>query len=1099
MKRKVSFFPGLMMLLLSLLLSSSAVIAQKSIRGKVTDGTNGQALPAVSVVVQGTTVGTATGVDGTYTIDVPAGATNLVFSFIGYTTQTVNIGGQSVIDVILREDVTLLNEVVVIGYGEQSRSKMTTSVSKLDTKVLENVAISNAGAALQGTVSGLRVINTSGQPGSSPSILLRGGASINNPGAPLVVIDGIVRSLSDFNPADIESMQVLKDAASTAIYGSRANNGVILITTKKGKYGTSDITYKVKTGFNLRREGYGYLDARDYIYYNRMGVRNLNVGRVQTGATPYNPNTNNGYGLGLSALLQQMFSIKAVNSTTKPDFQKYINEGWQFMEDPFTDVSDTILFRDFSGQVADAAFTQRPFTQDHHLSFTGGNEAGKFAASLGYYDEDGLIIGTKYKRYSATLNGSYKIKKNFEVNGALTFSASQQPTLWTSEANLFYRTMSLWPTYNPYDADGNPTAGNGPSDGNPIYWLNRYVFKDDTRRTTFSFGADWEIVKSLSLKAQTNFYYYDYLYQSFNKASQRQTATTPDVTRQSYAYDAKSLQQQHTVTLDYSKSVSNHNFTILAGGELFDYSEFAFTATGQKAPTDDIYTLNAATERTVTSSATSAYRILSGFGRLTYDYSDRYLFTAVARYDGISRLAEGNRWGFFPGISAGWNLHKEDFFLNSGLSSVVTTLKPRLSYGFNGNVAGLGNYEVQGVYGIQTAYSGYQGFLNTGIVNKALQWEKSRSFEAGVDIGLLNNRVMILAGYYRRITSDLLTDLALPEYTGFTSLRTNLGTFQNSGFEAEVVANVLTLENGLKWDLGFNTSINSNKILKLPENGNDRNRQGGIQIFDPESGQVIWVGGYQEGGTLGEIYAYQQERILRDWNDVNAVAANRYDKIAELYGPALWAGLANKTGKLPIEPGDVLWADLDKNDTIDFRDRVKVGSTIPKVVGGFSSNLSYRGITLSARFDYALGHTIYNDVAARTLGQYQGTFNIIDWVKRSWTPENTETDIPKFYYADQLAKKNYTRENNANANLNGNNSLLYEKGDYLALRELTLSYNLPSDLVNKAKLSAVSVYVTGQNIAYFTKYTGTAPEIGGVDSGRYPLPKSYIMGLQVSF
>ena len=629
--------------------------------------------------------------------------------------------------------------------------------------------------------------------------------------------------------------------------------------------------------------------------------------------------------------------------------------------------------------------------------------------------------------------------------------------------------------------------------------LTEYVFKDDTRRTTFSFGADWEIIKNLSLKAYTNFYYYDYLYQSFNKASQRQTATTPDVTRQAYAYDAKSLQQQHTVTLDYSRNFGQHNLAVLGGGEFFDYSEFVFTATGQKAPTDDIYTLNGSTERTATTSSTSAYRILSGFGRLTYDYDDKYLFTAVARYDGISRLAPDNRWGFFPGISAGWNLHKEDFFVNSGVTKVVTTLKPRISYGFNGNVAGLGNYEVQGVYSLQSVYSGYQGYLNTGIVNQALRWEKSRSFEAGADIGLFNNRIMLLAGYYRRITSDLLTDLALPGYTGFTSLRTNLGTFQNSGFETEIVANVLNLQSGLKWDVGFNASFNANKILKLPENGNDRNRQGGTQIFDPESGQIVWVGGYQEGGTLGEIFAYRQERILRDWDDVNAVAANRYDKIAELYGPALWSGLTNKTGKLPIEPGDVLWADLDQNDTIDFRDRVKVGSTIPKLVGGFTSNLSWKGIALSARFDFALGHTIYNDVAARTLGQYQGTFNIIDWVKRSWSPDNTDTDIPKFYYADQLAKKNFTRENNASANLNGNTSRLYEKGDYLALRELTLSYNVPFEIVKKASISSLTVYLTGQNMVYFTKYSGTAPEIGGVDSGRYPLPKSYILGLQVSF
>ena len=360
MKRNASFWPG-MILLVILLFTGSSIMAQRTVQGKVTDISTGEPLPAVSVVVQGTTTGTSTGTDGTYSIVVTSGASSLSFSFIGYLTQNVPLQDRSVIDVYLKEDVTLLNEVVVIGYGEQSRTKMTTSVSKLDTKVLENVAISNAGSALQGTVSGLRVINTSGQPGSAPSILLRGGASINNPGAPLVVIDGIVRSLSDFNPADIESMQVLKDAASTAIYGSRANNGVLLITTKKGKYGTSDITYKMKTGFNIRREGYNYLNAEDYIYYNRMGVRNLNVGRVQTGATPYNPNTNNGYGLGLSSLLQQMFSIRPLNSTTRPQFQDLVNEGWSIMEDPFTDVSDTILFRDFSGQVADAAFTQHPF------------------------------------------------------------------------------------------------------------------------------------------------------------------------------------------------------------------------------------------------------------------------------------------------------------------------------------------------------------------------------------------------------------------------------------------------------------------------------------------------------------------------------------------------------------------------------------------------------------------------------------------------------------------------------------------------------------------------------------------------------------------
>lgn len=1098
MKMKKSFWSLIFTLLFGFALSSN-IMAQKTISGKVTDAADGLPLPTASIVVKGTTVGTAAGTDGTFTLTIPSDARELVVSMIGYVTKTVSIGTEDVFIVALSTETTILDEVVVVGYGEQSRAKMTTSVSKLDTKVLENVAISNAGTALQGTVSGLRVINSSGQPGSSPSILLRGGASIDSPGAPLVVIDGIVRSISDFNPSDIESMQVLKDAASTAIYGARANNGVILITTKKGKYGTSEITYRVKTGLNYRREGYKYLGARDYIYYNRLGIKRLNVGRALAGSSLYNPNNNNGYGLTMTALQLNTFSIKPLNSTYRPQFAQMVSEGWEYMDDPFTDAVDTILFKDYNGQVADASFTKHPFTQDHYLSFTGGNDVARFIASVGYYDEDGLIVGTKYKRYTASINGSYKIRKNFEVNAGMNFNDSKRPQLWTSEANLFYRVMSLWPTYNPYDADGNPTSGNGASDGNPLYWLSKYIFKDDTRRTSFNFGADWELIPDLNLKLNSAFYYVDYTYESFTKATQRQLVSTPDVTRTSYADYEKSVQQQHTLTLDYKKSFGLHNLTALIGGELFDYNYFQFNATGTNAPTDDIYTLNASTVRPSTYSGTSAYRILSGLGRINYDFNDKYLVTLVARYDGISRLAKANRWGFFPGMSAGWNLFKEDFYKNSGIAKVITTLKPRVSYGFNGNVAGIGNYDVQGVYGLQTTYGGYQGYLNTGLVNEGLQWEKSRSFEAGADIGILDNRVMILANYYRRVTSDLLTDLSLPGYTGFTSFRTNLGTFQNSGFEAEITANVFRLTNGLSWDVSLNTSYNSNKILKLPPNGNENNRQGGMQVYDPESGKVIWVGGYQEGGTLGDVYAYKQERILKDWNDVNNTCANRYDKVASLYGPTIWTTVTSKAGTLPIEPGDVLWADLDKNDTIDYRDRVKVGNTIPKFTGGFTSTLTYKGISLFARFDYALGHIIYNDLAARTLGQYQGTFNIIDWVLNSWSETNTNTDIPKFYYADQLAKKNFTRENNANPNLNGNSSRFYEKGDYLALRELTLSYQLPESVYSKAGMKSASVYATGQNIAYFTKYTGTAPELGGVDNGRYPLPKSFIIGLQVTF
>lgn len=333
-----------------------------------------------------------------------------------------------------------------------------------------------------------------------------------------------------------------------------------------------------------------------------------------------------------------------------------------------------------------------------------------------------------------------------------------------------------------------------------------------------------------------------------------------------------------------------------------------------------------------------------------------------------------------------------------------------------------------------------------------------------------------------------------------------LGTLRNQGFEMEVKANILNNVGGFSWDVTANLSTVANKIIKLPANGNENNRQGGYQVWDPKKGEVVWVGGKQEGGKLGDLFAFKQDHIFKDWDDVKANANNRYDAIGELYGPAAWEALKDKTGKQQIEPGDVCWADLNGDGVINNLDRVKVGNIFPNVTGGFSTTVSYKDFSLYARFDYALGHTLYNDLAARSIGQYQGSFNIIDMVKQSWSEENTNTDIPKFYYADQLSKKNITRSNNGLTAVDNNSSRFYEKGDYLALREITLTWNLPKRWINKAFMSNASVYVTGQNLCYFTGYSGVSPEPAvdtyygqGIDNGRYPTPKTVLMGVSVTF
>lgn len=1081
-------------LLLIFLCLSFNMFAQKTpVTGWVVDSDN-EALIGVSVLEVGTSNGTITDFDGKFTLNVsPKG--KITVSYLGYKPQTITIGENADnLTIKLVENAELLDEVVVTGYGgSQKRATLTTAISKLDNKTLENVAISNAGQALQGSIAGLRVVNTSGKPGTSPNIVLRGGATITGDPAynqALVVVDGIVRSLDDVNPADIESMQVLKDAASTAIYGARANSGVILVTTKRAKEGVANVSYKFKGGLNYARKGYDFLGAEDYLYYNRLG------NKYNGNRTLQQVNNSTGYGTNAG----DMYSVKYLTDENK----HLLNDGWKQMTDPY-DGTSQLIFKDYGGQVMDAAFNDPSFTQDHYLSIVGGNDKGTFLASLGYYNEEGQVVGTEYERITGTVNGSYKIRKNISINSGATFSLSKTPGLWISEAQLFYRSMSLWPTWNPYDADGNPASGTGTADGNPLYYLDKLQRLNTMRRTTFNIGADWELISGLLLKENSSIYYIDNEQEDFDKKYQLQNSTSPNDTRSARGMYERTFQQQHAVTLEYQKSLKEkHNITAMIGGEYFDTNRFKLQAKGQKAPSDDIPTLNASADRTEVYSYKEGYRMLSGFARLNYDYQLKYLFSVVARYDGISKLSD-NRWGFFPGVSAGWNVYEEEFFKESAISNVISNLKPRISYGENGNVAGLGNYDVYGKYDSQTAYNGNIGFLNTGLINNNLRWEKSKSLEIGLDLGFMDNRLNFILDYYNRTTSDLLTDLDLPGYTGFSKFRTNLGTLQNRGFEAEMKVNILNNPKGFKWDFSFNAAYVENKVIKLPYNGNENNRQGGYEVYDPGSGKNIWVGGYQEGKSLGDVYAYQQVRIFRDWDDVNANAANRYDAIAELYGPEAWNKLTDKTGKKQIEPGDVMWADLNNDGVIDGYDRVKIGNVFPKWTGGFSTNFAYQNFSLYARFDYAIGHTIYNDLAARSLGQYQGTFNIIDLVKDSWSPENPDSDLPKFYYADQLSKKNITRSNNANVSANNNSSRFYEKGDYLALREVTLTYKFPRKLINKAMMSDASIYVTGQNLCYFTGYSGMSPEPvirkdhAGVDEGRYPMPRTVLVGLSVSF
>ena len=1080
--------------------------------GVVKDAT-GETVIGASVVVKGTTNGTITDFDGNFTLgDVKKGDV-IQISFVGYKTQEVKYTGQP-LNIILQDDTEVLDEVVVVGYGgSQKRATLTTAVSKMDNQVLEKAAYSNVGQSLQGSVSGLRVINNSGQPGSSPNIVLRGGASItgtynegNNDA--LIVVDGIVReSMAGINPSDIESIQVLKDAASTAIYGSRANGGVILIETKSGKEGKATVTYKFKLGINYARKGYEYVGAEDYLYYNRLGFKRYNSAMAGHG-NGVDPDGQQGIGTNNS-----LYDVRYLEG-----HEDLVNQGWQTMTDPYT--GKQLVFKDYHGAMEDEVFNNSAMTQDHYIDFTGGNDKATFVASLGYYNEDGQIRGTGFKRFTGNINGSYKILPILTVKAGASYVYSEQPSLsWTVGLyEFFYRTRGMRPTWNPWNEDGTPASGLSTSDGNPLYWRDKMLNSNGTRRSTYNIGFTLDILpKKLVLNGNASLYHYDYQQEKFNKAYQAQTDASPNTTREGYVKMNRSTQRQINTTLTYTDTFAEkHNLEAMIGGEYFYYNSFELEAKAEGAPTDDIPTLNVSSKYTKTTTSKTGYRILSGFGRVNYNYNMKYLLSVVARYDGISRL-DNNRWGFFPGISAGWNIMEEDFWKDSKISEIVSNLKPRVSYGVNGNVNGLKDFAVYGVYGTtDQKYGGQTGIYNSGLINSDLRWEQSQTFEFGLDFGFLRNRLNFIFDFYSRTTKDLLTSLDLPSYTGFSSLTTNLGTLRNSGVELEVRANLIEpKKDGISWNMTANITTVSNKILKLPKNANNKNRVGGYEAWDPSNPtQKIWLGGRQEGGKIGEIIAYKQQHIFKDWDDVKQHANNRIDNIANLYGP----GMANVTPKdskvpysqmqgwKPIEPGDVCWEDINGDDQIDVYDRRIIGNIFPNVTGGFSSTWGYKGFKLYTRFDYALGHTLYNDLAARTLGQYQGTWGLIDKVHDMWSEENTGSDLPKFYFADQLAKKNITRSNNAGMAINNNSSRFYQKGDYLCMREITLSYQLPHSLTSKCFIQDASVYVTGQNLFYITGYDGTSPEPAvsgsypsGIDCGRYPTPRTLLFGLSLTF
>lgn len=1070
--------------------SLSHLLAQDiSVSGAVYDN-EGETLPGVSVVAKGTTHGTVTDIDGIFRITVPKGTT-LLFSFVGFTTQEISITEPKQLRVEMQLSTVELEEFVAIAYGKQSRALLTHSISKVGEEEFLKTPGQNPLLQLQGKVAGLSLQVSSGQPGANPQVFIRGGSSTSPEGdAPLFIIDGIVsqgfRNISDMNPADIESVEVLKDAASTAIYGSRAANGIILIKTKSGRKGKAKVSLRYTYGLEMQPERIPLLNARDYVYLTRSNIAKFNQPELTyNGKQDQAKFLSGSFGMSTGNPRNAKNTLEFLDVYLANYGQQYVSDlleyqGWETMQDPVTGRQLIFQHNDFQ----DATFTTGQ-KQEYDLSVSGGNDNGNYYIGLRYMDQDGILRGTNYKNYSALFNGDYKLsdkwslstKANLQVRDAIGGG---------NTANTISRSILTPPTYRLYYEDGTPAPGEGISSFrsrlHEIYYKTRY---DDVTvyRTTFQMAATWDILPGLVFSPSL-FYFGTEGIENYFQAHNETTGNTIRPASANHNYDRH---LQGDALLSYDKKLGEgHNVSAVAGTSYtHDYS-YRFSGSGSGSMIDLIPTLNATADSTQRVSSTKTYEAtLSYFGRVSYDYKGKYMASASLRTDGSSRFAEDKMWGIFPGVSAGWNMHREEFF--SSLAEVVSRWKWRASWGRTGN-NNLSVANSRGAYAITgTNYMGKVGILNTTLKNSQLRWETTDSYDIGVDLGFFNNRLNILLDYYNKLTHDRLYDEPLWYSTGFSSIKSNYGSIRNNGLEVELNATPVETKD-FTWDLGLTFSYNKSLVEKLPFNGEDKNRVGGNFVYDPTTGEEKKVGGLAEGERFGGRWAFH---YLGTYQTEEEAAGAPTDP--------------NAQGRTK-HAGDSRFEDVNGDGRLDSRDMVFMGYIRPDKTGGITNTLRFKGFTARAVMDWAIGHVIDNGFKGQIMGSSRNNNNAIqEAMTNTWQSDGDGTRYPKYTVQSDYdyQYRNHMRWDNqigSTAQGSTNNSLYFTKGDYLAFREVSLSYLLPASLTSRMKLGEVEIFAGAYNLGYLKKYEGMFPEIyNGVDYGIYPRPRQYNMGARINF
>ena len=1099
-----------------LFLFTAAAFAQsKRVTGRVLNDES-RPLAGASVLISGKKTGTQTNNQGEFSIEA-ASTDLLIISATGFKAQQVRVGDNLVIDLTLEPLAGTLEDVVITGYGTQKRKEVTGAVATINPKTFEHNPTTNVATVLQGNLPGLRVQQRTGQPGSSPSITFRGGTEFGGGGTPLFIVDGvIVPNLYGLDINDVAGIDLLKDAATTAIYGARAANGVVLVTTKKGKKGNAQIVYTYTNSINyIRRNPEEYLSGGDYIRMNRLGLQ----ARFRGDSLDNNTNamnTDRGQLLGAWgwavnsgwASPTGLYSTQLINNNNR----KFLGtKNWKLLVDPnpFNVAQiDSILYTDLSARERESMILQQVNTLEHNLNFSGANDQGSYALSIGTVKDNGMIIGSSLKRLNMNFNGGLNIGKNLRVTSNIGAYSVEQKLPYGGLADpegggaggLLQRFVGVAPTVR-YVNDTSSEVLPGPNDvtlGNPAYWSQIRNNSTNQQRFLGGINLEYTILPYLKLLASGSGYYQFTNDNTFSTAFQQGNNGAFNTNRAGSFSNAKASQYTTNAFLQFNKAFNGHTITALAGTEFYEYRNYVNSGFAQGAPTDLIPWLTAATPPSIQGTtlvnpagASSNFnqweKISSAIARVNYTYKNRYLLSGVVRQDGSSRLKKGNYYGTFPGVSLGWNLHNESFYNGSTLSKYISSVKPRLSYGVNGNINSLGFFATSQIYNNAGTYNGFGGTFVNSYINSNVRWERTNSLNFGVDLGLLNERITINADYFVRNVFDKLAGLNISSQTGFGSFTTNLGQLQNKGIELAVNARIIVPQraDGFSLDLGMNFFHVKSFAKKLPFNGLTGNRTSGFLVWDPKNpGKQMYVGGLVEGERIGldQVWAPKWNGIYTDPAKISA-NSNVYNAFLPY------------TNKRIKQLGDADWHQVYKNDTIDSRQFTYVGRTTPQYTGGFNLSSSYKGVRLYAGFDYAFGFVILNNQVVRGLSQVQGSQNGTTDILKTWSPTNPTGTMPRFYWANQ--GRNYATDasgNNPAANL-------WEKGDYVMLRELTMAYDISTELFGKAvssRIKGLSVNVTGTNLFYFSGYSGNFPEFGGVDQGKFPLPRRLTIGVRAT-